>query len=83
MQMPFRNEQNLPKKRMDCLVSSCKTYHVIFDKIAVKINSTIQNLAPSNERTSQSAAVAIMQFCEFSVQIGKYSAYANNANKRI
>ena len=33
---------------MNCLVSNCKTYHVISDKTAVTINSTIQNWAPSN-----------------------------------
>ena len=45
--MPFRNEENLPK-RMNRLVSNCKTHNVISDKIAVTIYSTIQNWAPSN-----------------------------------
>ena len=48
MQMSFRNEQNLPKEGMNCLASICKTYRVISDKIAVTINSTIQNWAPSD-----------------------------------
>ena len=48
IQMSFRSEQNLPKERTNCHASNCKTYHVISYKIAVTINSTIQNLAPSN-----------------------------------
>ena len=48
MQMSFPNVKNLRKERMNCLVSNGKTYHVISDKIAVKINSIIQNWAPSN-----------------------------------
>ena len=48
VQMLFRNEQNFPKERLNCLMSTSETYHVISDKIAVTINSTIQNWAPSN-----------------------------------
>ena len=44
MLMLFRNEKNLPKERINCLVANCKMYHVISDKIVVMINSTIQNL---------------------------------------
>ena len=39
--MSFRNEQNFQKNLMNCLVSNSKSYHVISDKIAVTINSTI------------------------------------------
>ena len=51
-------------------------YHVISDKIAVTMNSTIQIGRHQIERTSQSAACAIMQFCAFNMQIGNYRAYA-------
>ena len=59
MQMTFRNEQNLPEKRMDCLLANCKPYHVISDKIAVTINSTIQNFAPSNGENLAKRSICI------------------------
>ena len=63
MQMSFQTEQNLPKKRMNCLVSKCETYHAISDIIAVTINSTIQNWAPSNWERPRKAQH--LQFCSF------------------
>ena len=48
MQISFQNEQNLPIKRIYSLVSNSKMNHVISDKNAVTINSTLQNWAPSN-----------------------------------
>ena len=62
-------EQNFPKERMNCVVSNSKTYHVTSDKTAVTINSTVQFKIRRHqiERTSQSAAFAIMHFCAFSM----------------
>ena len=42
------NRAELAEKTYELFVSNLETYHAISDKIAVTINSTIQNWAPSN-----------------------------------
>ena len=43
-----KTSRNLPKERMNYHMSNCKTYHLMFNEIAITMNSTIQNWASSN-----------------------------------
>ena len=76
MQMSYRNEQNLPKERMNSLVPNSKTYHVISIKIAVTINSIVQNFAPSNLENLAKRSICNYAICAIGMQIGNYRAYA-------
>ena len=56
-------------------MSNRKTYHMISDKIAVAINSTIQNWAPIPRENIAKRSICNNAFV-FSMAIGNYRAYA-------
>ena len=64
------------RKHALSLVSNCKTYHVISDKIAQRYTAQFETGRHQIERTLRNAVFAIMQFCVFCIQISNKRAYA-------